>query len=120
MFLQWLRTIAGAVSRAETGPYAGAPRDPDLRIGDEQDYSTIRYATEHVAYTTISADAGACPGCGGPLGEIHGVEQVTGADGRLSVGSVRACHNCRTGTWLRRSGMPSAARARAAARRYIV
>ncbi|AGZ41825.1 hypothetical protein [Actinoplanes friuliensis] len=33
--------MGSAVSHADMGPYAGAPRDPELRIGDEKSYSTI-------------------------------------------------------------------------------
>lgn len=47
-FMQWLRRrfkrlggVAGAVSYADTGPYAGAPRNPELRVGDEKTYSTV-------------------------------------------------------------------------------
>jgi hypothetical protein len=51
-FLSWLRThlkplsaLAGAVSHADLGPYAGAPRNPDLRIGDEKSYSVVHHIT---------------------------------------------------------------------------
>ncbi|GIE95317.1 hypothetical protein Ari01nite_27820 [Paractinoplanes rishiriensis] len=43
--LRWLRALGGAFSHADLGPFAGAPRNPDLRIGDEKSYSTIHYAT---------------------------------------------------------------------------
>ena len=46
--LRFLGGVANAVSHAETGPYAGAPRDPELRIGDEKSYSTIEHQTTHV------------------------------------------------------------------------
>ncbi|MBL7261920.1 hypothetical protein [Paractinoplanes lichenicola] len=52
-FMGWLRRrfrllggVAGAVSYADTGPYAGAPRNPELRVGDEKGYSTIEYVAE--------------------------------------------------------------------------
>ncbi|GID92998.1 hypothetical protein Adi01nite_24100 [Amorphoplanes digitatis] len=37
----FLGGVAGAVSHAEMGPYRGAPRDPELRVGDEKSYSTL-------------------------------------------------------------------------------
>lgn len=52
--MRFLGGVANAVSHAETGPYAGAPRDPELRIGDEKSYSTIEHQTTHV---TVAADA---------------------------------------------------------------
>ncbi|MBM2622408.1 hypothetical protein JIG36_43590 [Actinoplanes sp. LDG1-06] len=53
MFMRWLRRrfralggVADAVSHADTGPYAGAPRNPELRVGDEKSYSTVIYTAD--------------------------------------------------------------------------
>ncbi|MGI5184988.1 hypothetical protein ACQEVZ_52925 [Dactylosporangium sp. CA-152071] len=125
-FMAWLRRrfrvlggVAGAVSYAETGPYAGAPRDPDLRIGDEKSYSTVRYTTQHVAYTTIGAGEGDCRRCGRPLVDLHRLEYVRG-DTRVPVGAVRTCRGCQTDSWLLRSRMPAVSRARDTARKHVV
>jgi hypothetical protein len=49
--LRFLGGIANAVSHGDAGPYAGAPRDPDLRVGDEKSWSTVRYTSHRgVAY----------------------------------------------------------------------
>lgn len=112
--------ISGAVSHADTGPYAGAPRDPDLRIDGEKSYSTVRYTTERVAYTTTRTSAGACPRCGRPMVETHEIEHVEGAGARVALGAVRVCRGCEADSWLHRSRMPRASRARDAARKYVV
>ncbi|WP_127504393.1 hypothetical protein [Actinoplanes solisilvae] len=56
-FIQWLRRrfkrlggVAGAVSYADTGPYAGAPRNPELRVGDEKTYSTVIHVVTRDAW----------------------------------------------------------------------
>lgn len=112
--------IAGAVSHADTGPYGGAPRDPRLRVDDGRAYSAVRYATDHVAYTTTSTNADDCPRCGRPLAEAHRIEQVEGERPAQQVGAVRACRHCQPDSWLLRSRMPAASRSRAAARRHVV
>jgi hypothetical protein len=43
---RFLGGVADAVSHAEMGPYAGAPRNPELRVGDEKTYSTVQYTTQ--------------------------------------------------------------------------
>ncbi|MEV4508462.1 hypothetical protein AB0K00_05845, partial [Dactylosporangium sp. NPDC049525] len=115
-FMAWLRRrfrifggVAGAVSHADMGPYAGAPRDPDLRVGDEKSYSTVRYTTQEVAYTAIGADPDECPRCRRPLVERHRLEYVRG-DTRVPVGAVRTCRGCQTDSWLLRSRMPAVSR----------
>jgi hypothetical protein len=99
----FLRGVAGAVSYAETGPYAGAPRDPNLRVDDEKTYSTVRYTTERVAYTTTYASADACSRCGRTMVESHEIEHVEGAGTRMPIGAVRACRHCDAGSWMFRS-----------------
>ncbi|GAA2642266.1 hypothetical protein GCM10010399_90220 [Dactylosporangium fulvum] len=126
-FMAWLRRrfrvlggAANAVSHADMGPYAGAPRNPALHIGDGQGYSTIRYTTEHVAYTSITTNTDGCPRCGRPLAETH--EMARSGDGTApeAVGAVRICRGCETGEWLERSRMPRSTRARDSARRNVV
>ncbi|MEU4222504.1 hypothetical protein [Actinoplanes sp. NPDC026623] len=50
---RFLGGVADAVSQAEMGPYAGAPRNPELRVGDEKSYSTVQYTSVQV---TAAAD----------------------------------------------------------------
>ncbi|MET7403713.1 zf-TFIIB domain-containing protein [Dactylosporangium sp. NPDC005572] len=116
--LRFLGGVASAVSHADTGPFAGAPRNPGLRIDDEQSWSTIRYTTDTVAYTTIATTAERCPACGAPLVETHEVERH-GAGG-AALGTVRTCPDCGTGGWLRESRMPRTAQARERSRRNVV
>ncbi|MCO8277002.1 hypothetical protein M1L60_41135 [Actinoplanes sp. TRM 88003] len=47
---------ASAVSYADTGPYAGAPRNPGLRIGDEKSYSTIVHTETRDAWLPPSPE----------------------------------------------------------------
>ncbi|WP_327011119.1 hypothetical protein OHA72_29900 [Dactylosporangium sp. NBC_01737] len=125
-FMAWLRRrfrifggVAGAVSHADTGPYAGAPRDPDLRVGDEKAYSTVRYTTQEVAYTAIGTDPDECRRCRRPLVELHRLEYVRGAT-RVPVGAVRTCRGCQADSWLLRSRMPAVSRARDTARKHVI
>jgi hypothetical protein len=115
-----LRGVGEAVSDAETGPYAGAPRNPRLRLEDDPGYATVRYATDRMAYTTTTTTADVCERCGRPLVEEHEIEYVRGEGGHLPVGAVRACRACQAGSWLRESRMPTVSRARDAARRNVV
>jgi hypothetical protein len=126
-FMGWLRRrfsilggVAGAVSHADTGPYAGAPRNPQLRVGDEKTYSTVRYTTNQVAYATISANPDECPRCGQPLIEKHELEYTQSDNTRVPVGAVRTCRDCQADSWLLQSRMPTIARARDAARKNVV
>ena len=126
-FMGWLRRrfrglggVAGAVSHADTGPYAGAPRDPQLRVDDEKTYSTVRYTTNQVAYTTTSTGSDECPRCGQPLIEKHEIEYVQDEHVRRPVGAAQACRSCQPESWLLRSRMPSATRAREADRKNVV
>lgn len=126
-FMGWLRRhfrafggIAGAVSHADTGPYAGAPRDPSLRLDDEREYSTVRYATGQVTYTTTRSNPAACPRCGQRLVESHEIEYASGDDTVASIGSVRTCRGCEADSWRLRSEMPAASRARDSASKHVV
>ncbi|MEV0896058.1 hypothetical protein [Actinoplanes sp. NPDC049802] len=115
-----LRGVADAVSHADLGPYAGAPRDPDLRIGDEQGYSTVRYATGHIAHIATSVSEDVCPRCGSAMAENHEIQQREGSAVRLRTGSARVCRACEPDSWLLRSQMSAVARARETNRRNIV
>jgi hypothetical protein len=39
----------------------------DVRVDDEKTYSTVRYSTNQVAYTTTSTGRDECRRCGQPL-----------------------------------------------------
>lgn len=112
--------IAGAMSYADTGPYAGAPRDPNLRVGDEQNYSTVRYTTNHVAHIATSTTAHVCPKCGSPVAETHEIQHRRGDDIRLRMGVTSVCRSCEPDSWLLQSQMTSASRSREARRRNAV
>lgn len=123
--LSWMRRrfrvlggVAGAVSYADTGPYRGAPRNPDLRIGDEQAYSTVRYTTTEVACTAAEVVDADCRRCGRPLAESHELQMRGESGARAAV--VRVCRQCEPASWLLQSQMSAAARARARGRRNVV
>jgi hypothetical protein len=111
--------IGEAVSNAETGPFAGAPRNPKPRVSDDKGYSVVRYTTGLIAYTSTTMDPDQCPRCGEPLVERHGIA-VAGENQRIPVGVVRTCRRCQSDSWLLRSRMPAVSRARAAARKVVV
>jgi hypothetical protein len=98
--------VASAVSYADLGPYAGAPRKPKLKNLDE----TVSQAVHQVAQITVATEAVRCSQCGQGTVETH----------ETPAGPVRACRTCQADSWLLRSRMPSAVRARAAARKYTV
>jgi hypothetical protein len=114
-----MHVVGGAVSRAEMGPYAGAPRNPELRIDGNKGYSAVRYTTERIAYTTTTATAAQCSRCGEPLVEEHEIDRVRDG-GSIALGAVRTCRGCQADSWLVRSHMPAASRARVASRKVIV
>jgi predicted RNA-binding Zn-ribbon protein involved in translation (DUF1610 family) len=123
-FMSWLRRrfrifggVAGAVSYADTGPYAGAPRDPNLRVDDERQYSTVRYTTNHIAHIATSTTEHACPKCGSPIAETHEIQHRQGDDIRLRMGAVSACRVCEPNSWLLQSQMTAASRTRDARRK---
>jgi hypothetical protein len=126
--MNWLRTrfrvlggIAGAVSYADTGPYAGAPRNPDLRVDDERTFSTIRYATNHhIAYTAADTVDGACHTCGLPLAQTHELHHRRGDTTEVRLGGLRVCPACDPDSWLLRSQMSAGTRARDRSRRNVV
>ncbi|GHJ48136.1 hypothetical protein Cs7R123_54780 [Catellatospora sp. TT07R-123] len=114
-----LGAIGGAVSEAETGPFAGAPRNPRLRVGDDKAYSTIREAEHSVAYIATSTSLEECPNCGQQLRQ-DGFEYV-GEDGdRIAVGGVRSCVRCEAESWTSRSRMPRTQRSRDRARKHVL
>ncbi len=85
-FMGWLRRrfrvlggVAGAVSHADTGPFAGAPRNPRLRVDDRKAYSTVNYTTNQVAYTTTSTNPDECARCGRPVVEQQRFPATAGA-----------------------------------------
>ncbi|WP_018788726.1 hypothetical protein [Micromonospora sp. CNB394] len=113
--------IASAVSHADTGPYAGAPRNPKLKIDDDDKaYATVRYTTNEVAYTATSTSVDQCASCGQPLAETHEIQCRQGEETHTRIGSVRTCSNCEAESWLRRSHMPKVAQARDKARKNVV
>ncbi|MEV4757708.1 hypothetical protein AB0J86_21700 [Micromonospora sp. NPDC049559] len=123
----WLRRrfrllggVAGAVSHADTGPYAGAPRNPRLGTGDEKTYSTVRYSTNQVTNSRTVADSDKCRRCGEPLVERHQLEYAQDGRSAVPVGAVRVCRGCQADSWLLRSRMPGASRARDVARKNVV
>ena len=115
-----LRRLAGAVPHADLGPYAGAPREPDLRVDGADGYSLVRYATSHIAYTCTSTSQELCPRCGQPVRETHNLRYMGGTQTSRSIGVVHACRDCHPDTWLRRSQMPGAIRQRQANHRNVL
>jgi hypothetical protein len=113
--------FAGAVSHADLGPYAGAPRNPRLSIDDnDKSYATVRYTTNQIAYTRTNTSTDECAVCGESGAETHEVTCMRGEDADTRIGAVRACGNCGAESWLRRSRMPRVAQAHERARRNVV
>jgi hypothetical protein len=102
---------AEAISNAELGPFAGAPRRPQLKITD-RGYSHVRYAERHFSYTTIQIDLLECRICGHRLLEQHRLMMRSADGSEYSVGHVRKCRNCHKESWLFTSHMPATLAAR--------
>jgi hypothetical protein len=110
--------LGDAMSNAELGPFGGAPRKPQLKVGGK-DYSVVRYADHHLSYTVIQVDPVVCRRCGAAVAERHLIARM--ADGvRSTVGSVRMCRNCQAESWLFRSHMPATRRARRWGRKVVL
>jgi hypothetical protein len=111
--------VANAMSQAELGPFGGAPRKPQLKIGGKA-YAVVRYAEHHIAYTAIAVDLERCPRCGAKLREVHRVLFVRRDGVRERVGRVRMCRRCGADSWLFHSHMPVTGRARAWGRKVVL
>jgi hypothetical protein len=111
--------IGAAVSNAEMGPYAGAPRNPTLRIGGKA-YAVVRYARHRIAYTAVQVEMHVCEYCGRPFAETDRVQAVRESGGRVVVGAVRMCRSCQSDSWMFRSHMPSVGRARQRSRKIVL
>ncbi len=110
--------LGDAMSNAELGPFGGAPRKPQLKIGTKE-YSVVRYADHHLSYTVIQVDPVVCRRCGAAMAERHLIARMT--DGvRSPVGSVRMCRNCQAESWMFRSHMPATRRARQWGRKVVL
>jgi hypothetical protein len=117
--LNRLGVFGDALSTAELGPFAGAPRNPQLKIGAKT-YAAIRYAERLLAYTTIHIDLHSCRRCEQRFLEVHRVTCV-GEDGvRVTVGTVRICRSCQAVSWMFYSRMPSVVQARMRARKVVL
>jgi hypothetical protein len=117
--LKRLAALSGAVSNAELGPYGGAPRRPQLKLGGKT-YSVVRHVEHHISYTTISVDLERCRYCGRQLVERHQLVQVGPEGRRVRVGVVRACRRCQSSSWLFHSRMPATIRARRRDRKVVL
>lgn len=115
-----LGVVSGAIANAETGPYAGAPRNPRLRVDDGKGYAVVRYSADRIAYTTTSTSVETCRRCGRPLAEQHEIEYVPAGGDAVPLGAVHTCRGCQADSWLLRSRMPTVNRARDTARRHVV
>lgn len=118
--LPWLAGLAGAVSHADTGPFAGAPRNPRLTIGGRA-YAFPRDAGRQFAYTAVRvAEPARCPRCDRPLAELHRIVDAREDGAAEAVGAVIGCRGCAGDSWLFRSRMPQTFRARAASRKTVL
>jgi hypothetical protein len=111
--------VADAVSNAELGPFAGAPRNPRLKVGGKA-YAIVRYAEHRMSHTTVTVDLDACRRCGRQLVQRHTVKCVRENGERVVVGAVRTCPRCQADSWMLYSRMPSVNRARRVARRVVL
>lgn len=111
--------LADAVSNAELGPLAGAPRKPKLK-NEDKDYSVVRPVEQLVSYTTVHVvDPQVCRRCGRPV-ETLALAQVDQDGERITAGSVRQCRHCGADSWMLRSRMPAVERARRTARKTVL
>lgn len=112
-------TAGNAVSNAELGPFAGAPRNPRLRVATSR-YSVVRHVVAVYAYTSIKVMLEYCSGCGRPVQEAHHAMTVRSDGVRLYLGAVRRCRSCAGDSWLFRTHMPAGAKARLQAAKTVL
>jgi hypothetical protein len=117
--MQRLGLVGDAVSQAELGPFGGAPRNPRLKPGTKA-YAYVRHATHRIAYTTIYVELHRCRYCGRRIAEVHRIVYVRRTGDQVVVGALRACRRCQGDSWLFRSRMPGAVRARALRRKVVL
>ena len=108
-----------AISQADLGPLAGAPRNPRLKIGGK-DYSFVRYVERHMAYTVMVIDLERCRVCDRKMLEVHRLRRVREDGSYRTIGSVRMCRSCQSTSWLFHSRMPTVRRARARTRKVVL
>ncbi|MEN3307590.1 MAG: hypothetical protein V7603_3792 [Micromonosporaceae bacterium] len=111
--------LADAVSHAELGPFAGAPRNPKLKVGGKA-YAVVRYAEHRISHTTVTVDLDRCRRCGHRLAERHTMTSIREDGVRIVVGAVRTCRRCQADSWMFYSRMPSVTRARKVAGRVVL
>jgi hypothetical protein len=110
--------LGRALADAELGPFAGAPRDPRLKL-ESKGYTHIRYALREYSYTTIQIDLLECRVCGGRAGAAPdgaAPRRRLHADAR----SLRRCRRCDRESWLFTSHMPAAAAGRGRDRKVVL
>jgi RNase P subunit RPR2 len=117
--LRGMSRLADAISHAELGPFAGAPRNPKLKIGGRA-YAVVRYAANRISHTVVRIDPDVCRRCDRPLVESATVTTIDENGYRTPVGTVRTCRWCQADSWMFHSRMPSVARARRVARRIVL
>jgi hypothetical protein len=110
--------FADAMSYAELGPFGGAPRRPQLKIEGAK-YSTVRYTTHRIAYTTIHVYLQRCRRCGRVV-ESHRVVYIREDGDRKVVGTLQVCRRCELNSWMFYSRMPATNRARAWGRKVVL
>jgi hypothetical protein len=112
-------TVGNAVSNAELGPFAGAPRNPPLRVATSR-YSVIRHVVALYAHTSIGVMLEYCRVCGRPAQEAHHAIMVRSDGARVYLGAVRKCRSCAGDSWLFHSRMPSVVKARREAAKIVL
>jgi hypothetical protein len=113
-----LSGLGEAMSNAELGPFGGAPRRPQLKIGGRT-YSVVRYVQHVYAYTVIQVDPVRCDRCGCDVAEQHRIRFVR-PGAAVPIAMVRMCRSCQADAWLFHSRMPAVARARAIGRKVVL
>jgi hypothetical protein len=111
--------VGDAISQAEVGPFAGAPRNPRLKIGGRA-YSVVRYAEHRISHTVIAVELERCRRCDGVLVETHRPTTVDHNGVRATIGAVRMCRKCQADAWLFSSRMPTTNRARRRSRKVVL
>jgi hypothetical protein len=117
--LRQVGRMADAVSHAELGPFAGAPRNPRLKLGGRA-YAVVRYAEHRMSYTAVTVHIDRCRRCGRRLVERHTLVMLSESGVRLPVGVVRTCRRCQADSWMFYSRMPAVERARRATRKIVL
>src|SRR6188474_3148643 len=109
--------MGDAISAAGLSFLGGAPRNPNLKVAEGSDYSTVKYAESLYAYTMVITEKHYCPRCGRYTLERHQLELRDPDKPYKNLGYVESCSHCDAENWMFKVHGPRTEAARKIARK---